>query len=209
MGCCLQVVMRLLNNLAGVSPSTYPKHPVDILLRLTCKLGLPGVKFAAEKNESWEVAETRYRGRARMRNIWLTGIVHGSTRFSVRTKCAEEVLKQFRHDSSWLQQIQIDEDGKCVVEDLGKWAQTKLHQQIVDQRREEDEKKAREAAEELRQASEKVCFFPSVVPLKLMTSWIAGHMCLSRREYTQGRQMCMMPCVHFRQSYPFLGSARS
>lgn len=82
----LQVVMKLLDNLEGVSPSTYPKHPVNILSRITVKFGLSAVRFSID--EEAHTSGARFRGRARIRNVWLSSICFGSNRFSVRTKCA-------------------------------------------------------------------------------------------------------------------------
>jgi pyruvate/2-oxoglutarate dehydrogenase complex dihydrolipoamide acyltransferase (E2) component len=117
-----QVTMRLLDGLRGVSPTTYPKHPIVILSRIALKFGLTGVRFSIEEELTADSPELRYRGRARMRNIWLSSICYGSNRFSVRTKCAEEVLVQLRHDPLWLQQVHQDEEGRFFAADLGKWS---------------------------------------------------------------------------------------
>jgi hypothetical protein len=114
--------MRLLDGLRGVSPTTYPKHPIVILSRIALKFGLTGVRFSIEEELTADSPELRYRGRARMRNIWLSSICYGSNRFSVRTKCAEEVLVQLRHDPLWLQQVHQDEEGRFFAADLGKWS---------------------------------------------------------------------------------------
>jgi hypothetical protein len=157
--------MRLLNNLAGISPSTYPKHPVDILVRLASKVGLAGVKFSVEKTELADARDQKFRGRARMRNIWLSSICYGSTRFTVRTKCAEEVLRQYRHDNGWLQQIQVDEDGKLVIQGVGEWAHAKLQQRIDHKKREHEEFVARRAAKSLQMARDVVKALPELILL--------------------------------------------
>jgi hypothetical protein len=114
--------MRLLDNLRDVSPTTYPKHPVVILTRITSRLGLSSVRFCLEdEGTPGSMANTRFRGRARVRNIWLSSICYGASHFSVRTKCAEEALQQLRHDPDWLNQISSDEEGRLVLMDIAAW----------------------------------------------------------------------------------------
>lgn len=76
--------MGLLDHLEGVSPMTYPKHPVNILSRITVKFGLAAVRFCID--EEAHTPGGRFRGRARIRNVWLSSICSGASRFSVRTK---------------------------------------------------------------------------------------------------------------------------
>jgi hypothetical protein len=121
--CMLQVVMKLLDNLRGVSPATYPKHPVAILSRITIKLGLSTVRFALDTAVTSGAGGARYRGRARLRNMWLSDILVGHSRFAVRTKCAEEALQQLRHDPHWLNQLSLDEDGTFALNDVMATAQ--------------------------------------------------------------------------------------
>ena len=76
--------MRLLDNLRDVSPTTYPKHPMAILGRITVKLGLSSVRFSLDKALPGASGGARYRGRARLRNIWLSDINIGASQFAVR-----------------------------------------------------------------------------------------------------------------------------
>jgi hypothetical protein len=46
-----------------------------------------------------------YRGRAHVRNMWLSPVCCGETRRVVRARCAEHVLLQLENDPGWLAQI--------------------------------------------------------------------------------------------------------
>lgn len=111
--------MRLLYNLEGVSPTTYPKHPTTIVSRIALKSVLPTVRYEVATTD--KVADCRFCGRARVRNMWLSDICYGSSRFSVRTKCAEQILKHLKNDPTWLQKIHKDEQGSLFVQgtDIG------------------------------------------------------------------------------------------
>ena len=55
-------------------------------------------------------------GYSLFRNLWLSEVCYGASRFSVRTKCAEEVLKHLRNDPSWLEKICKDEQGTLFLQ---------------------------------------------------------------------------------------------
>ena len=50
------------------------------------------------------------------RNLWLSDVCYGASRFSVRTKSAEHVLKQLRNDPTWLDGICKDEQGTLFLQ---------------------------------------------------------------------------------------------
>lgn len=64
----LQIVMQLLDNLEGVSLSTYPKHPVSILSRMTVKCGLSEVRFSIDE-EVHTSSGVRFHGRAHPQRV--------------------------------------------------------------------------------------------------------------------------------------------
>jgi len=81
--------MRLLGQLEGVSPTTYPKHPITILMRLCLRHG-HALKFAVVDGVDTERGTLLFRGRGRIRGVWLSSIVAAPTRRTVRTRIAEE-----------------------------------------------------------------------------------------------------------------------
>lgn len=85
--------MRLLHNLEGVSPQTYPKHPLVILTRVCARAGL---NWKPTIQERWDPLQgaTVFRGRARIRGTWISTICHAPSRRALRTKLAEEVRYQ-------------------------------------------------------------------------------------------------------------------
>ena len=52
-------------NLEGVSPTTYPKHPITILSRIVLKSALPSVRYEVANTDN--MGDCRFRGRARVR----------------------------------------------------------------------------------------------------------------------------------------------